>query len=42
MILADQAQKLEAPAVIKEGLTKDEADALAKTITELGGTVELV
>lgn len=31
-----------APAVIKEGLTKDEADALAKTITELGGTVELV
>lgn len=31
-----------APAVIKEGLTKDEAEALAKTITDLGGTIELV
>ena len=31
-----------APAVIKEGLTKEEADTLAKVLTDLGGTVELV
>ena len=31
-----------APCVIKEGLTKDEADALNKLITELGGTIEVL
>ena len=30
------------PAVIKEGLTKEEADSLAKILTDLGGTVEVV
>jgi len=31
-----------APAVVKEGLSKEEAEALSKTLTELGGTIELV
>lgn len=31
-----------APAVVKEGLTKDEADALLKVITDAGGVCELV
>ena len=31
-----------APAVIKESLTKEEAEALKKVITDLGGVVELV
>ena len=31
-----------APAVIKEGLTKEEAEALKNTITELGGVVEVI
>ncbi len=31
-----------APVVIKEGMTKEEADALSKVLTDLGGTVDLV
>lgn len=31
-----------APKVIKEGLSKDEAEALQKTLADLGGEVELV
>jgi large subunit ribosomal protein L7/L12 len=30
-----------APAVVKQGLTKDEADALLKVITDAGGVCEL-
>lgn len=30
-----------APTVVKEGLTKDEAEALQKALTDLGGTIKL-
>ena len=31
-----------APAVLKDGLTKEDADKLAKTLGDLGATVEVI